>query len=138
MIKTELEPKDDQENTTGQANISSYLLGGSVLVVICFVVIVAFVLSRISNTPVTAPHSTIGNTSEALPLSSPSVSNLANTGTSGPSTKLSQPSSSSLAAQSYNLQDNTPTAGKVNKPTTNSLQTSGPSSGQTINSYSPF
>lgn len=138
MIKTELEPIDDQEDTVDQTNTNSFLLGGSVFVVICLVVIVAFVLSRINNTPTTAPHSTISSTSGTLPLSSPSVSNLSNTGASKASPRLSQSSSSSLAAQSYNLQDNIPTAGKVNKPTTNSLQTSGPSNGQTINPNSPY
>ena len=130
MIKSEIE----QEEITANSPIATpYLLGASIVVVLCAVVLIALLASGINNGTITAPHSTVSNV-PALPLATPSGSSISGTGTSQNAPATQSPSS--LSSQSYNLQNNVP--GKVKQPTTNSLQTSGPSSGQSINSNYPY
>ncbi len=132
MIKTELEP---EENFSNSSSPNPYLFGTSVVIVVCAVVLISLLASGINNSQTTAPHSIVSNV-PALPLASPSSSVISGTGTSQ-SAPMAQ-NSRTLASQSYNLQNNVPTTGKVKQPTTNSLQTSGPASGQTINSTSAY
>ena len=134
MIKTELE----NDIAVIEDTTNPYLFIGSLVVVICGIILISFLAAKANNIPKTAPHSDVSNVS-ALPLANPNVSSLSGTGSSSSSNSISTKSNAgSLAAQSYDLQNNVPTAGKVKQPTTNSLQTSGPSSGQSINTNYPF